>query len=59
MVGLSVAELGVAEGTDMGLEAGLARVFYFIGTFSFHFTGVPLGTWWGGPVSLLLLFLQW
>ena len=57
MVGLGVAKLCVAKGTNMGLKAGLARILYFIGTFSFHFTGVPLGTWWGGPVSLLLLFL--
>ena len=57
MVGLGVAELRVAEGTDMGLEAGLARVFHFIGTFSFHIAGVPLGAWRGGPVRILLLIL--
>ena len=56
MVGLGMTKLGVAKGTNMGLQAGLARILHFIGTFPFDLAGVPLGAWWGGPVSLLPLF---
>ena len=51
MLGFSVAILRVAEGTNMGLVAGLTRVLHFEGAFADHITGVPLGTRWGGLVS--------
>jgi hypothetical protein len=30
MVGLGMTKLGVAKGTNMGLQAGLARILHFI-----------------------------